>query len=61
MNKRLLDGGEYIPSTSTDIAKTWRKFGFKATTDAERKARQRRNEEQPAPNVLPITTRRKAK
>jgi hypothetical protein len=40
---RLLDSRfKYIPSTSTNVASTWRKFGFRPTTDAERSARQRR-------------------
>jgi hypothetical protein len=33
---------KYTPSLNTDIASTWRKFGFKPTTEAERIARQRR-------------------
>jgi hypothetical protein len=40
---RLLDSRfKYVPSTSTNVASTWRKFGFRPTTDAERSARQRR-------------------
>jgi len=40
---RLLDARfKYTPSTSTNVASTWRRFGFRPTTDAERTARQRR-------------------
>lgn len=45
---RLLDSRfKYIPSTNTNVASTWRKFGFRPTTDAERSARQRRFEAPP--------------
>jgi hypothetical protein len=33
---------KYTPSLSTNILSTWKRFGFKPTTDAERQARQRR-------------------
>jgi hypothetical protein len=33
---------KYTPSLSTNILSTWKRFGFKPTTDAEREARQRR-------------------
>jgi len=33
---------KYTPSTSTNIVSTWKRFGFKPTTEAERLARQRR-------------------
>ena len=33
---------KYTPSLKTDIVSTWKKFGFKPTTEAERFARQRR-------------------
>ncbi len=40
---RLLDSRfKYVPSTNTNVAQTWRKFGYRPTTDAERSARQRR-------------------
>ncbi len=46
---RLLDARfKYTPSTSTNVASTWRRFGFRPTTDAERNARQRRSLEQQA-------------
>lgn len=42
---RLLDPRfKYRPADSTDIRDTWKKHGFKPTTDAERKARQVRDE-----------------
>ena len=40
---RLLDRDfRYIPSAHTDIAATWRRFGFRPTTETERRARQQR-------------------
>ncbi|HYC48474.1 MAG TPA: hypothetical protein VED01_23625 [Burkholderiales bacterium] len=40
---RLLDPRfKYTPSMSTDIVKTWKRHGFKPTSEAERLARQRR-------------------
>ena len=33
---------KYTPSLCTDVAATWKRFGFKPTTAAERRARQRR-------------------
>jgi hypothetical protein len=33
---------KYTPSLSTNILSTWKRFGFRPTTDAERQARQRR-------------------
>lgn len=55
MNKRLLDGMDYTPSVQTDVLKTFRKHGFKPTTDAERKARQQKREQQAPANVTPIS------
>ena len=40
---RLLDTRfKYTPSTSTNIVSTWKRHGYKPTTEAERQARQRR-------------------
>jgi len=40
---RLLDARfKYTPSTNTNIVATWKRYGYKPTTDAERQARQRR-------------------
>jgi hypothetical protein len=48
---RLLDPRfKYIPAARTDVAATWRKFGFKPTTDTERKSRMLRAE---ASSVVP--------
>ena len=33
---------KYTPSMSTNIVSTWKRHGFKPTTEAERLARQRR-------------------
>jgi hypothetical protein len=30
---------KYIPAARTDVAATWRRFGFRPTTDAERRFR----------------------
>ena len=39
----LLDSRfKYIPSVKTNIVTTWKRHGFKPTTEAERQARQRR-------------------
>jgi hypothetical protein len=55
---RLLDPRfKYIPAARTDVAATWRRFGFRPTTDAERRAREC-GEEAPAPEVRVPTPRR---
>src|SRR5262245_21771593 len=33
---------KYVPSSCTDVAATWRRFGFRPTTESERRARRRR-------------------
>ena len=39
---RLLDPRfNYIPAAATDVAATWRRFGFDPRTNAERRARAR--------------------
>jgi hypothetical protein len=39
---RLLDPRfRYVPAAHTDVSSTWRRFGFRPTTDSERRARQR--------------------
>lgn len=35
---------KYIPAARTDVSATWRRFGFKPTTDAERRSRKPRGE-----------------
>jgi hypothetical protein len=41
---RLLDPGfRYVPSANTNVAATWKRFGYRPTTDAERRARQAGN------------------
>jgi len=41
---RLLDPRfKYIPAARTDVAATWRRFGFKPMTEAERRSRKLRN------------------
>jgi hypothetical protein len=42
MMMRLLDARfKYTPSTSTNVSATWRRFGYRPTTAAERNARRR--------------------
>lgn len=54
---RLLDTRfKYTPSTRTNIANTWRRFGFHPTTQAERNARIRRLETQNASDAQPYVT-----
>ena len=35
----------YVPSFATSVAATWRRFGWRPTTDEERKTRRRRDME----------------
>ncbi len=38
----LLDADfKYVPAAQTDVTLTWRRFGYRPTTEAERSARQR--------------------
>jgi hypothetical protein len=38
----ILDGSfRYVPSKDTSVADTWRRFGWRPTTDADRQARRR--------------------
>jgi hypothetical protein len=40
---RLLDPGfRYVPSANTNVTATWKRFGYRPTTEAERRARQSR-------------------
>lgn len=48
---------KWVRPENTDVAATWKKFGFKPTTEAERKARQSR-EEKPS-NVTPFTNQKR--
>ena len=39
---RILDPEfKYVPSAAQSVTDTWRRFGFKPTTEAERKARRK--------------------
>lgn len=41
--KSILDPSfKWTPSASTNVSATWKKHGFKPTTDAERRSRQQR-------------------
>ena len=47
---RLLDPGfRYVPSAKTNVAATWRRFGYRPTTEAERRARQNRGDVEDTP------------
>jgi hypothetical protein len=47
---RLLDPRfKYIPAARTDVAATWRRFGFKPMTDAERRSRKLRSGDSTVP------------
>jgi hypothetical protein len=51
---------KYTPSLHTNILSTWKRFGFKPTTEAERLARQRRiypNEATPAADASASVTK----
>ena len=38
----ILDNSfRYVPAVATSVAETWRRFGWRPTTDEERKARRR--------------------
>ena len=55
---------KYLTSTSTDVLRTWKKFGFKPTTATERAARQRRMlsdkpDDSAGAHVTPIEAKRK--
>lgn len=58
---RLLDPRfKWVSSTDTDVRKTWKRHGFKPTTEADRAARQARALGEPAKpeNVTDIAKRR---
>jgi len=39
-SKSILDGSfAYVPSTTTDVGATWRRFGWQPTTEEERRRR----------------------
>ena len=64
---RLLDSRfKYTPSVSTNIVSTWKRHGFKPTTESERLARQRQARTQGASgdrgaSVTSLETKRKAR
>jgi hypothetical protein len=37
----LDDSFRYVPAAATSVAETWRRFGWRPTTDEQRKARRR--------------------
>lgn len=45
---RLLDPSfKYLPAAQTDVAATWRRFGFRPTTETERRSRNTRGDDAP--------------
>ncbi len=40
----LHESFRYVPAATTSVAATWRRFGWRPTTDAERAARSRRRQ-----------------
>jgi hypothetical protein len=48
---------KWIPSAKTDITKTWKRNGWKPTTEAERAARQRKTEESVKVEENPVVIR----
>jgi hypothetical protein len=62
---KMLDAKfRYVPSAHTNVAATWKRFGFRPTTEAERRARQTRLHAEelapPAPAAGAANTRRRA-
>jgi hypothetical protein len=54
---RLLDPGfRYVPAANTNVAATWRRFGYRPTTEAERRARQSRGAAEGSAAVLEQTS-----
>jgi len=45
---------KYVPSSCTDVAATWRRFGFRPTTESERRARRRREAPVEAPGSVDL-------
>jgi len=45
---------KYVPSSCTDVAATWRRFGFRPTTESERRARRRRETSVEAPDSVDL-------
>jgi hypothetical protein len=57
---RLLDPRfKYIASTKTDVAATWKRFGFRPTTESERRARQFRTDAQSEKAGMPAPPARR--
>lgn len=52
---------KWVRPENTNVSATWKRFGFKPTTEAERKARQERTQEQPPANVTPIDKKARGK
>lgn len=49
-DRSILDESfRYVPAAATSVAATWRRFGWRPTTDEERKMRRRPEAEEDAP------------
>lgn len=56
---RLLDPRfKYIPAARTDVTATWRRFGFRPTTDAERRSRKSRDDDSDVGEARVVVQRR---
>jgi hypothetical protein len=54
---RILDARfKYTPALDTNIVATWKRFGYRPTTDAERAARQRRTQQEALAGIQPTAS-----
>jgi hypothetical protein len=45
----------YVPAAATSVAETWRRFGWRPTTDEDRRTRRRLAAEAPIEEVAAVT------
>ena len=59
---RLLDPRfKYIPAARTDVSATWRRFGFRPTTEAERRARKSQKDDPVSNRASAVVQRRRTR
>ncbi len=56
----LDDSFRYVPASSTSVAETWRRFGWRPTTDEKRKGKRRPTAELVVDAVAAVTPIRRA-
>ena len=56
----LDDSFRYVPAIATSVAETWRRFGWRPTTEEERKRRRRPTVALVAESVAAVTPIRRA-